>query len=193
MLLRKMSTSSGYSLVEVLIALALLSVVFLGTTAVYVSSKKLVKKIEDGNPELDLLLIAEDFSRKAILGNDFQINLSGQDAGASFPDGAGNQIVIRRDYDQAGFPLQTPADTSDDTYLKYGFVSGGLHFKTDDIEEGFVTGSDSEVVIGLNLSQGYFQTSDGDPRQILFSATSNIEGKDYKISTEVTQAGRSAG
>ncbi|MCA9395737.1 MAG: prepilin-type N-terminal cleavage/methylation domain-containing protein [Candidatus Omnitrophica bacterium] len=188
MLTRKMfsriqHSKSGYSLVEVLIGVALISVVFL-------SSKKMVAQMQDGSPELDLLLATEHFSRKAMLGNFGSVSVEGAAETDIFPEGAGNQVVIRRDYDLNDNPLMTPGDTSDDTFLKYGIIDGGLHFKIESLQAGTVDSSDPEVINGLQIISGYFQKDSGSENRIFFTITSPAGGDSSKTSqTEVMMHG----
>lgn len=195
MLMRKMFScirysKSGYSLVEVLVGVALISVVFLGTTAVYVSSKKMVAQMQDGSPEFDLLLATEHFSRKSMLGNFGSVSVEGAGEGDVFPAGAGNQVVIRRDYDLDDNPLMTPGDFSDDTFLKYGIVDGGFHFKIESSQVGAVDSADPEVVGGLQVDSGYFQKISGSENRIFFTITSPAGENSSKTSqTEVMMHG----
>lgn len=167
-----LSNKKGYSLIEVLIGVSLISVVFLGTTAVYVSSKKMVAQMQNGSPEMDLLLASEHFARKVALGNSVSVTISSPPTGATFPSGAGNQAVIRWDYDLNQDPLMTPGDTTDDTYLKYGIIEDRFRFKIESSESGFVSNTDPEVILGLRVSSAFFKKSATISNRVFFTITS---------------------
>lgn len=132
----------GISIMELLIAAALVSVIFLGATVMYVSSLSAFRHMDEKEQEINIFLAMEYLCRRIGLGNQVELK----------PDGS--QIKVRWDYADYQTPLGspangTPSDFSDDTFLKYRFINNALRFRIDSTLAGDVLSSDPEVVEGL--------------------------------------------
>lgn len=135
---------AGLTIMELLIAAALVSVVFLGSTVMFVSGYKAFRRMELKEKEINAFLAMEHMARRIGLGNEATIDLGG------------GQIKVRWDYSDYKTPLGsppngTPADFSDDTYLKYRFIGNRLRYRIDASFSGNVGASDPEVITGLDV------------------------------------------
>lgn len=128
-----------------MIAVAVLGTIFLGATAIYVSATKSFRGMDSKSEEIGGKLALEHMARRIGLGN------------LAVTSGGGSQIKVRWDYADYNAPLGappngTPADFTDDRYLKYGVVGGALRFRIDASEAGDVTAADPEVEPGLRVT-----------------------------------------
>ena len=144
----KLKNNGGITLVEILIASSLASVVFLAVASVYVSGLRLLNSTQDVN-SLDPALAMNLMSKNIALANQVTVQSIST---------AGDQLTLRLDYNNnAGVPTipKFTADTSDDFYILYRFIGTALKTRfgaaTPDVAAG-----DTEVIPGLTMTAGSF-------------------------------------
>ena len=135
---------SGVTIMEVLVATGLISLVFLGATVMYVSSQKVFVGMSKKEHEISGFLAVEHMARRIGLGNEAVVTPSG------------DQVKVRWDYADYDTPLGTPADgtphdAADDTWIKYRIIGESLRFRIDPAGTGDVSASDPEVMAGLKV------------------------------------------
>ncbi len=119
----KLIKKHGFTLVEILIASLLASVVFLAVASSYVSGLKFLTTTNNAK-QLDPAIAMHAMSKNIALANQITI----QSVESDPPVISGPQMTLRLDYKHVnGVPVipLTPnytADTSDDLYIMYGFV-----------------------------------------------------------------------
>ncbi len=161
----------GMTLIELLVASLLISVVFLAASSLYISTLKLFKSAGQragGGPgistETDAFIAMEHITRRLRLANRVIMGLDSDSANQSTVL-VSRQIKIRMDYNpQTLVPNNSPVGTAyvktDDQWAKYRFVPDGggdvtkttLRWKIAAAETGGdVTSADPEVAPGLKL------------------------------------------
>jgi prepilin-type N-terminal cleavage/methylation domain-containing protein len=114
-----MIKQNGVTLIELLVAVSLISVVFVAVTGVYISAKKVMGGLEGRDISLGGAIAIEHMSRNIGLGNRVELL------------DANKQVTIRRDYSSSTAPLNTPSNTTDDSFIRYRFFSDNtLRFDT---------------------------------------------------------------
>lgn len=154
----------GTTLVELLIAGALISLIFVGAGSAYITSLELLQKVREssgGGPDIstetDAFIAVEHISKRARLANKVILGLDGADQQTTL---VAQQIKLRLDYNPSTLtpmsqPLGSTFNKTDDRWVKYAFFKVGevrkLRWKLATTEGGDVSSSDPEVVPGLNL------------------------------------------
>lgn len=146
---RFLKKTGAFTLIELLIVSLILSVVFLGAGAVYISALKFLKNMQtyysgqSGASQVDVLIALEQITRQLGLANEAIIDPTGQ------------QLEFRWDYQLNTFvPNHTPSDLTDDTWMKFAIIGGNLYWKNETTEGQDVTSSDQQLVQGLVLQPG---------------------------------------
>ncbi len=141
----RLRKNDGITLIEILIASLLVSVVFLAVASSYTSGLRLLASTRDSTL-LDPAMAMNAMSKNTALANQIAINPSEK------------RLTLRLDYNHTNGVPTTPkytADTSDDFYIMYQFVAGGIH--TDyGSAPSTVDGNDPEVIPGLATANGNF-------------------------------------
>ena len=109
--------TKAFTLFELLIAVLMISMVFAGTTSVYLSSLKFLKTAQQTDVTINPSVSLETISKVISLGND-----------ATLTNG-GSQLNIRADYAMCSdftTSLTTPANNSDDNYWHYMLIGGAV-------------------------------------------------------------------
>lgn len=153
-----MRNARGVTLMELIVAMSVFSVVFIGVTAMYVSGYKSFKSLGTKENEIAALVALEHMTRRIGLGNNAEIS----DGGA--------QIKVRWDYAEYPSPLNTPGDYADDTYIKYRFIDGRLRYRIDATSGADVSASDREVEPGLVVGTSSFTLLNPHRVEINFTA-----------------------
>ena len=204
----KRKREQGLTLAELLIATFLMSVVFVGVTAAYISALKLFQKMqlnaggEDTISTNDQYIALEHVVRRARLANKVVLGESGNPFDSLDLTKTYQQVKFRLDYNPATLapnnsPTGTTSDTSDDQWVKYRFfqVSGvwKLLWKTGTAEAGDVTASDPEVQPNLkvtNYPASYFKAeaaaSPGTPPGAVSVALNALVGDPERVFSLVT-------
>ena len=172
-LLRK---TNGITIIEILIASLLASVVFLAVASSYTSGLRLLALTRDA-ASLDPAMAMNAMSKNIALANQIVI------------DPSYKQLTLRLDYinDGTGVPT-TPrytADTSDDFYVMYRFISGGLRTAYG-LSARNINGTDPEVIPGLSVTDGSFSLFNLSPVAVTVSIQS---GGRTLITTAAVRAG----
>ena len=119
----RMKRSSGVTLIEVMIATLLLSVIFLGAAAFYVTALKFLNNVRENGSQVYGLAALEHIAAKAQISNAVAI------------EDAGQTLKVRWDASFAnGFftPRNTPSNYADDVWVKYKIIAlGGGRFRLD--------------------------------------------------------------
>ncbi|GEM_PF-2561047 len=193
-----LKSSRGVTLVEIVIAVLLISVIFLGSTTVYVTALKFFNAVRDKSPQVYGFLAAETVVRKVAVASEAIVNDSGSSNGASTLDAdglnyvTGKQIKIRWDFTLADWtPLNTPSNTADDTWVKYKIIEnpGGsgtyrLYTRKDASVTADVTTADEEVDTLLTLgANSVFRLS---------SPSGNAEGAATTVDVHLETVGGSS-
>lgn len=134
----KLRLQRGVTLIEILMAGLLLSVVFLATTSAYIAALKFFGSVRDKSGQIYGFMGVEHIARRVELANEIIVN-----NGGVVNINAGKQIKMRWDYDALGTPLNTPSNVADDTWVKHRFIEnpGGsgvwkLYWRTDTAAAG---------------------------------------------------------
>ena len=137
----------GFTLMEILIALSLTSVVFLGSTSVYLTALKFLKNTQQSGVSVNKVATLEDISKRVSLGN------------SAFMTGGGNQqLNIRADYAVCSYNvLNTPANTADDNWWHYRVIAGAVRFVCDSNQSTNVNGNDYVLIDNVNTGFSEFQ------------------------------------
>ena len=138
--------NSGYTLIELIIATLLVMVIFIASTALYVTGVKFFNSMSGANSNLDAFYAIEPMTRHINIGN--------------FAVVTGNDLSIRADYAPDGVTCRnTPNNFLDDTWFKYRFIGNRLRYRTDLVNAATpnnpgapVNGADPEVVAGLVIN-----------------------------------------
>lgn len=141
-LLRK---TNGITIIEILIAALLASVAFLAAASSYTSGLRLLASTRD-SASLDPAMAMNAMSKNIALANQIAINPSEK------------RLTLRLDYNHTNGVPTTPKytpDTSDDFYIMYQFVGGGIHTVYGPAASTVVA-NDPEVIPGLATTNGYF-------------------------------------
>jgi prepilin-type N-terminal cleavage/methylation domain-containing protein len=139
-----MIKQNGVTLIELLVAVSLISVVFVAVTGVYISAKKVMGGLEGRDISLGGAIAIEHMSRNIGLGNRVEL-LDGN-----------KQVTVRWDYNNSSAPLNTPNNFTDDRLLRYRFFSDNtLRFQIlsqTGPPPALVAADASEVEPGLRLA-----------------------------------------
>ncbi len=175
----KRKREQGLTLAELLIATLLMSVVFVGVTAAYISALKLFQRMQlnagtggtlSTKSTNDQFIALEHVVRRARLANSVVLGEPGNLFDAAVPTKTYQQAKFRLDYNSATLtpnnsPVGTTSDTSDDQWVKYRFVQvtpgvWKLLWRTDATVTTDVSGTDPEVQPNLKItsSSSYFKT-----------------------------------
>lgn len=151
--------AKGLTLLELVLSIALLSVIFLGITASYVTALKFFNSLRQSQNALDTLIAFEGITRKIELANravvDDMIDLT-----------VGAQLKLRWDFSWnavtgAFTPNHTPENIADDTWIKYRFFDQlHLRWRVDSAEAGDVQNSDPEIDANLERRNESAQSLD---------------------------------
>jgi Tfp pilus assembly protein PilV len=170
----KLRSSRGVTLIEVLMAGLLLSVVFLACASAYISTLKFFNALREKSGQLYAFIGMEHVARRAELANDVMVN----DGGVANAE-TGRQLKMRWDYTEDGAPKNTANTVSDDTWVKYRIIeepSGSgtwrLFWRTDTAAAGAaadVATSDTQVESALTLGPA--------STFVLTSPSGNTEGR----------------
>ncbi len=200
--------SRGLTLIEILIAGLLLSVVFLASASAYITTLKFFNAVREKSGQIYAFMGMEHITRRVELANDIMVN----DGGTANAE-TGKQLKMRWDYNADGvLNGDTANDVSDDTWVKYRFIeepvgSGTwrLFWRTDTAAAGSATdvaNTDEQVETGLTLgasstfaltspsgnTQGQktvlavtLESNTGDPPKILTLQTNVLAGSKAKV------------
>lgn len=130
---------AGVTLVEIMMAGLLLSVVFLGAASAYISALRFFNALREKSGQVYSFYAVEHIARRARQANQIIVN-SGGAANAN----TGKHVKLRWDYSEAGAALNTPDNTADDTWVKYAVLENPtgtwrLYWRTDSAATGAVT------------------------------------------------------
>ena len=132
---------------ELLVAVILISLVFIGSTAVYISGLKFLRLAQQNDVSTSPVIAVEDITQKISFANDAAL--------------AGGQLTIRADYptcsDFSVANVNSAANTADDRFWHYGFVNGALR-SVCDAAAGTVVGAGSPILVSnVNIAASNFQ------------------------------------
>ena len=142
--------NKGFTILELLIASLLASVVFLAVTSVYVSGLRLLTSTEDAK-QLDAAIAMHAMSKNITLANQVTVSTAGPVTG--------QQLTLRLDYnnDANGMPTlpKYTADPADDLFIMYAFIGNALRTTWGNAAANVVA-TDREVTPGLVVTAGSF-------------------------------------
>ena len=152
MVLKLLRPAAGFSIVEVLIAVVLLAMVFVGAISIYVSGLKFLGGLTATSSQLEPVINVDEMSKRIQLANDGAVELSGA------------QLLLRGDYDwsSGGWNSRgTPGDFTDDSCTRYRFLGTELHLRSEAAAGGVcssfaVTGSDTLLISNLRSGSSSF-------------------------------------
>ena len=139
----RLAGCAGVTLMELMLAAALLSVVLLAGTSVYVSGMSVLSGQGQNWDQLNTMLAMDYMVKRIRLANDVQI------------DPGGKWIAVRWDRDLTGAPLPVPCDLDFTdiytcTWLRIGYMAGTLRSEIT-AAPGPVTGAATPVDATLNV------------------------------------------
>ena len=146
----------GVTLVELTVATLLLSTVFLGAASLYVSGLKFINGAQADTSQVESTTAAEEITKRISLANYGYI-------GDYFNGNSGRSLFLRGDYKLGTYvPNNTPEDLSDDTWVKFRFIGGNLHWRRDTAANALVNVSSADPALLSNLQTGssYFMIPD---------------------------------
>ena len=184
---KRLSGRSGLTLVELVVAGVLFSVVFLAAASAHVTAAKFFESAKQNQGQVLGYAAMEHMTRKIGLANSAVVGNSGA------------ELKIRWDYNQTTFaPLGTPKNYADDSWIKYRFVEGEggaykLEWAADDAQaddEGTVY---AELEPKLVLYEGSLfslenPTASGSPTAVRLTLVSErgIPAVPFTLSTDVS-------
>jgi Tfp pilus assembly protein PilV len=113
----KLRSSRGVTLVEILMAGLLLSVVFLACASAYITTLKFFNAVREKSGQLYTFIGMEHVARRVELANDILVN----DGGVANA-GTGKQVKMRWDCAETGAANNTANNVADDTWVKYRII-----------------------------------------------------------------------
>ena len=130
----------GFTLMELLVALSLTSVVFLAAISVYLSALKFLKTTQQSGVSTNTVATLEDISKRISLANSAVVT------------GGGNpQLNVRADYAVCSYNvLNTPANVADDNWWHYRLINNALRFICDANAATAVSGTGSILIDNVN-------------------------------------------
>ena len=137
--------SRGVTIVEMLMVTLMMSMVFLGTTSVYVTGLKFLSSAQTNTTTtLPIAILLEELPKKIEFANQLLPNAAGNT----------NQIDFRVDQTCAGAALATPSNFGDDNWWHYRFRNSALRAVCDDNAGTSVASDDPIIIPGLDTSGG---------------------------------------
>lgn len=156
MVKRGVTGHDGVTLTELLIVGLLSGVVFMGVTMMYTGSVRQYNTLRSGAMNIDPKANVEELAKKIAVANEFLLkNPSGANT-------LGLWVRVDATVDANGslISLNTPSTLSDDTWIKYRFLTTGntLRWRQDPSDAsggptgGDVTDSDSQIIPNVRTS-----------------------------------------
>lgn len=147
----------GFTLMEVLVVSLLISMVFLGALALYMTGIKFLKTAQTKDITALPIVAIGNMVERISLANDLQLN-------------AGNkQLDVRLDNAcPGGAALNTPSNFADDAWWHYRFVAGSLVGLCDGVQGTNLTGAEPQIVsVNSGLSNFSLVNVSADPLPIV--------------------------
>ncbi len=131
----RIKKNRGVTLVELLVATSLMSVVILGATNLYLSGERNLAQLGERTLRIPAYFAVEIIARRIALANSVRVfDLSGNELGLNEE---APQLKVRWDFTEeynvpngtGTPPTGTPETTLDDTWTKFGFVNNKLNWQ----------------------------------------------------------------
>ena len=139
---------TGVTLVEMMIASVLISVIFLAGISIYASTLKMLSSSRTSGKNLPTVVYVEDVAKKIEAANDITRGTNTADRTA----GDSDQINLRVNQDCSGVSVSTPSSAG--VYWHYRFLSGALRYKCDSAAATNPGGGGNIAIDNLNVGGG---------------------------------------
>ena len=117
-----MKNKKGLTLIELLMAISLMSVVMIAGTSLYSTAAKFLGNVSDAQQPAKLLALNEMIVKDVKKANYLLALHGGSDASNTI--WSAGTIYMRQDFAADGSALNTPDDASDDTHVMYTMTMG---------------------------------------------------------------------